>query len=92
MSIPTDTKLHELARKRVEFRIHLVVYIVTNTALWMIWFFTSRGYPWPVWPMACWGICVVFHYLFEYRPARFFSEEEEYRKLKREMQESNGSQ
>ena len=89
MRTPTDTQLHELARKRVEFRVHLVVYLVTNTALWIIWFVTSRGYVWPVWPMAGWGIGVVFHYLFEYHSSRFLSEEEEYEKLKRKMQEPN---
>jgi hypothetical protein len=36
MQTPNDAQLHELARKRVEFRIHLTVYCVTNAALWMI--------------------------------------------------------
>lgn len=83
----TDTQLRELARKRVEFRSHLVVYLVTNAALWSIWFFTSRGYMWPVWPMAVWSIGVIFHYLFDYRASRLFSEEEEYQKMKKHMQE-----
>ena len=87
MQILTDTQLHELARKRVEFRSHLVVYCVTIAALWTIWFFTSQGYVWPVWPMAGWGIGVVFHYLFEYRSSRLLSEEEEYIKLKKQVEE-----
>jgi hypothetical protein len=86
MQTPTDSQLHELARKRVEFRSHLIVYFVTNAALWSIWFFTSRGYMWPVWPMAGWGIGVFFHYLFDYRPSRFLSEEEEYEKMKSRME------
>ncbi|HEX6333667.1 MAG TPA: 2TM domain-containing protein [Flavisolibacter sp.] len=78
----TDKQLRELARRRVEFRRHLVVYIVTNSMLWIIWWAAGQGYMWPIWPMAGWGIGLIFHYLFEYRSAKFLSEEEEYRKLK----------
>jgi hypothetical protein len=87
MRTTTDTQLHELAKKRVDFRAHLIVYFITNAALWTIWFLTGQGYVWPVWPMAGWGIGVLFHYLFDYRPSSFLSEEEEYKKLKRQMEE-----
>ena len=87
MQSPTDTQLHELARKRVDFKSHLIVYCVINAALWTIWFVTGRGYLWPVWPMAGWGIGVLFHYLFDYRASRFLSEEKEYDKLKKKMEE-----
>ena len=85
MQTLSENQLHELARKRVEFRRHLVVYFVIISILWMIWFLTGAGYIWPIWPMAGWGIGVIFHYLFEYRSSSFLSEEEEYKKLKREM-------
>ena len=81
----TDTQIRELARKRIEFRSHLIVYLIVNATLWIIWYATGRGYMWPIWPMTGWGIGVIFHYLFDYRPARFLSEEEEYIKLKKEM-------
>lgn len=79
----TDNQLHELARKRVDFRRHLVVYFVVNATFWIIWYITGQGYPWPVWPMAGWGIGVIFHYIFEFRSSSFLSEEEEYQKLKK---------
>lgn len=82
----TDAQLHQIARKRVEFRQHLLVYAVINSALWALWFFTGAGYPWPVWPMVGWGIGLVCHYLFEYRSYRLLSEEEEYLKLKKQME------
>lgn len=85
MQTLSENQLHELARKRVEFRRHLVVYFVIISILWMIWFLTGAGYIWPIWPMAGWGIGVIFHYMFEYRSSSFLSEEEEYKKLKREM-------
>jgi hypothetical protein len=87
MQTPTDTQLHELARKRVEFRTHLIVYCVTNGALWIIWWFTGASYPWPVWPLVGWGIGLLFHYLFDYRSSRLLSEDEEYNKLKKEIEE-----
>lgn len=87
MQTLTDNQLRELARKRVDFRNHLVVYFVVNAALWIIWWVTGAGYMWPVWPMTGWGIGVIFHYVFEYRSSRYFSEEEEYRRLKRKMGE-----
>ncbi|HEU4633040.1 MAG TPA: 2TM domain-containing protein [Flavisolibacter sp.] len=85
MATLSDKQLHELARRRVEFRTHLFVYVIVNAALWSIWFFTGSRYPWPVWPMAGWGIGLLFHYLFEYRQSSLFSEEEEFEKLKKEM-------
>lgn len=89
MQADTDTRLREIARKRVEFRIHLIVYCVVNGALWLIWLFTSRNYMWPVWPMGIWGTGLAFHYLFEYHSSRFLSEDEEYRKLKRQVEDNN---
>ena len=78
----SDKQLHELARKRVEFRRHLIVYLVINGVLWLLWYVTGSQYPWPVWPMAGWGIGLIFHYMFEYRSSSLLSEDEEYEKLK----------
>ena len=81
----TEAQLHELARKRVDFRRHLIVYFVINATFWTIWYFTGHGYLWPVWPMAGWGVGVIFHYLFEYRSLRLFSEEDEFNRLKKQI-------
>ncbi len=89
MQTLTDNQLHELARKRVEFRRNLLSFFVMNAALWLIWFFTGRGYPWPIWVTALWGIGLVFHFLFNYRPSDLLSEEEEFIKLKRQLNEEN---
>lgn len=91
MHITSDTQLHQLARKRVEFRRHLVVYFVINAVLWLLWYVSGQGYPWPIWPMAGWGIGVIFHYLFEFRTTPLLSEEEEYKRLKKEMTEQEGT-
>lgn len=82
MTTYTDKQLHEIARKRVDFRRHLIIYCITNGMLWIFWYLTGQGYPWPLWPMAGWAIGLIFHYVFEYRNPKFLSEEEEYNKLK----------
>jgi phosphate/sulfate permease len=63
----TEEEIYQRARKRVEekkgFFSHLAVYVVVNAVLVLIWAFTSRGYPWFVWPLGGWGIGLVFHFL-----------------------------
>lgn len=43
-------------KKRRDFQAHLVSFIVVNTAIWVVWAVTSRGYPWPAWITGLWGI------------------------------------
>ena len=89
MQTQFDRELHERARKRVEFRSHLIVYTVIISTLWMIWFLIGGSYIWPIWPMAGWGVGLLLHYLFEYRTSRFLSEEEEYQKLKKKIEQND---
>jgi len=37
----TDKQLHEQAHKRVEFRTHLLVYLIINGMLWLVWYLTG---------------------------------------------------
>ena len=63
----TEEEIYQQAKKRVEekkgFFSHLAVYVVVNVVLVLIWAFTSRGYPWFVWPLGGWGVGLVFHFL-----------------------------
>ena len=58
-----ETRLHEVARKRVQmkrgFAIHLMLYAAVNSLLFLIWYLTGKGYPWFLWPLAGWGIGIV---------------------------------
>ena len=49
-----------LARKRIEKRRGLqggmVAYVVINTFLVAVWAMTGRGYFWPAWIIAGWGV------------------------------------
>lgn len=91
MQTLNDHQLHQLARKRVEFKGHLIAYCIIIGSCWIIWAVTGLHYPWPLWPMVGWGIGLVFHYLFEYRSSTLLSEEEEYEKLKTRFAENERS-
>ncbi|QSB28629.1 2TM domain-containing protein [Flavobacterium sp. CLA17] len=45
------------------FKIHLLVFVLTIPALWLLWFFTDRTYLWPFWQTAAWGTGLLFHYM-----------------------------
>ena len=49
---------------RVEFGQHVVTYITVNLFLIGVWWITSRGYPWFIWPIMGWGIAIVGHWFW----------------------------
>jgi|WetSurMetagenome_2_1015567.scaffolds.fasta_scaffold105839_1 hypothetical protein len=63
----SEAEIYQVARKRVEekkgFYTHLASYVVVNAMLVIIWAITNPGYPWFIWPLAGWGIGVIFHFL-----------------------------
>jgi hypothetical protein len=63
----SDEQIYEEAKKRVEekrdFLIHLIAYIVVNAVLVLVWAFTSRGFPWFIFPLGGWGIGLFFHFM-----------------------------
>ncbi|MFT3912305.1 MAG: 2TM domain-containing protein [Ferruginibacter sp.] len=48
------------------FRIHLLVFFLVTPAIWLVWYFTDKTYPWPLWTTPAWAIGVIFHYLGVY--------------------------
>ncbi|KAA2239090.1 2TM domain-containing protein [Chitinophaga agrisoli] len=45
------------------FKIHLIVFLLTTPAIWLVWYLTDRTYPWPLWSTPAWAVGVMFHYL-----------------------------
>lgn len=51
------------AKAKVEFRIHLITYVVINTSLAIIDLTLSPGNIWFIWPLLGWGIGIISHAL-----------------------------
>lgn len=45
------------------FNIHLLVFLLTVPAIWLIWSLTNQTYLWPVWQTGAWTTGIFFHYL-----------------------------
>ena len=73
------------AKKKLEFYIHLVIYIIVISILAIVWFMTSTEFLWIIFPIIGWGIAVLIHYLrvFVYTEDKILDEmaEKEYQKM-----------
>jgi len=56
----------EQAKAKVEFRIHLVIYLAVITLLAIINLAATPGYIWFKWPLLGWGIAIIIHALTVY--------------------------
>ncbi|WP_342083618.1 2TM domain-containing protein [Dyadobacter sp. OTU695] len=45
------------------FNIHVLVFLISVPALWLIWSVTNQAYLWPLWQTGAWGTGIIFHYL-----------------------------
>ena len=69
----SDEQIAKMARARVSFKIHALVYVAVNLLLMGIWMMTSDDMPmndgggwdagtyWPMWTHLGWGIGLAFH-------------------------------
>jgi len=85
-----DKELRRIARERVEFKRHLLIYIVVICLLALINLLTSRDFPWFLFPAGGWGIGIVFHFLFAYGH-RAMNVEKEYQKLKKKEEKKKST-
>lgn len=67
-----DRGLSKLARHIANFQSNLVAYVVVNTLLWIVWWFTTKDRslmgdtPWPAWVMLVWGIFLLVKFIRTY--------------------------
>ena len=90
-----DEQLWRIAKKRAGFKKQLASYIIVNSFLWAIWYFTlghseinnnisidGDNFPWPIWPTLGWGVGLAFSYFKAYHDTRESDTMREYQKLK----------
>lgn len=74
------------AKAKVEFRIHLINYIVINAILAVINLTLTPGYLWFIWPLLGWGVGILFHALSVYYSVKSNLKE---RMIEKEMKRLN---
>lgn len=82
-----DDLLWQIAKRRAGFKWNLAAYIIVNTFLVGVWYFSSGNIDhfWPIWPILGWGLGVAFNYFGAYHSNNIFSVEDEYEKLRKQQ-------
>jgi len=57
----TEQTAHQNAKLKVEFKIHMVTYIVVISLLAIINITLTPAYLWFIWPLLGWGLGIVIH-------------------------------
>jgi len=82
-----EEDLRTEALKRIKSRRSLqgaaLTYLVVNALLVGIWALTGRGYFWPGWVIAGWGVGLALHAINVLRPRAVITEEEIRREVDR---------
>jgi hypothetical protein len=81
-----EGRIRDRVRKIRDFYTHLVVYVVINLILVGIWYFTSKGFPWFIFPLGGWGIGLFFHWYSVYVEDGILGRNWEDRKVKALME------
>ncbi len=55
-----EIKARRKLRHRI-FYIHFSIYLVTNAFIFTVWYLTTKGFPWYIFPLFGWGIGLVAH-------------------------------
>ena len=79
-----DDELRKIAKNRVEFRDHVLIYLVVNVILIIVNVLFSPGFYWFVIVLLFWGIGVIFHYREAYHGTEEMRIEREYQRLRKE--------
>jgi len=85
-----EKRIRRRVRKIRDFYSHLVVYLVVNAILVVVWYFTSGGFPWFVFPLGGWGIGIFFHWYSVFVEDGLLGKNWEDRKVKQLMEKERG--
>jgi Kef-type K+ transport system membrane component KefB len=89
-----EKKIAKKAKKRVQFKVHLMFFILINLALWLLFSFVYKLFKDEVKDVVfqfilfitlTWGICIIAHYLIVYKWNKTLVEKE-IKHLKKEQE------
>ena len=87
-----EAKLEKMASRRTSFKIHLAVFIIANTFLWVVWYFLFKGKEDTTFLKAIlfvlivWLLAVILHYMIVYKWTKSYKEKELSSLKKRHME------
>ncbi|MDR0604166.1 MAG: 2TM domain-containing protein [Bacteroidales bacterium] len=91
-SLPEETEIVKKAKKRVGFKIHIIIYILACILIWLCWVFIFHGsnlnkpaFNAILFITLAWGICIIFHYLIVYKWDKTYLEKE-VKRLKKQQE------
>jgi uncharacterized protein YraI len=84
----TDEQITKMAKARVAFKTHAMVYVLVNLFLAAVWFVTKDtagvsiragpdSYYWPIWTHLGWGLGLAIHGFTTYGPGANMLQREE---------------
>ncbi len=79
-----DEEIRQIAKKRVEFKDHILIYVVINLFLIIINLWFSPMFYWFPFVLFFWGIGLVFHWRDAYMDTEEGRVEKEFQKLKKQ--------
>lgn len=77
-----EAKLAKMAGRRTSFKIHLAIFLLANTFLWVVWYFLFKGKEDTTFLMAIlfvlivWLLAIILHYMIVYKWTKSYKEKE----------------
>ena len=77
-----EAKLAKMAARRTSFKIHLAIFILANTFLWVVWYFLFKGSEDTTFLKAIlfllivWLLAIILHYMIVYKWTKSYKEKE----------------
>ncbi|MCR4825829.1 MAG: 2TM domain-containing protein [Bacteroidales bacterium] len=77
-----EAKLAKMAARRISFKIHLAIFILANTFLWVVWYFLFKDSGEVTFLKAIlfllivWLLAVILHYMIVYKWTKSYKEKE----------------
>lgn len=75
MAEDARARARQVAATRYAFLWHLPIYVIVNVGLVLVWYFTDRSFPWPIFPIVFWGFGLFSHYMGAYRSTGWIDRE-----------------